>query len=681
MRNKVNAAGQTETSRLTGRGSVNFNFQRDEGAEANMRIFRISAPQYVVRLFLGFAVFASIVLVTVTKLPARSASLSDPSVILVVDTSGSMSDPVGLGNSNRKIDEAKSALSTLVNGLSGAINVGIRSFDGDCSDGGILRVPVAGFDKPRLLQAVGQLTPGGGTPIPQALRAAIGDLPASSTKRSVVLISDGQSSCGDPCPALKAVLDSGVSVTVNTIGFAIAGTAAEPPMQCMAQISGGSYYPVASAGSLATALQQLITAPVPVIVNVPTPKFDLPPLVVPDDAKKNPFANVLMASLGDSYQSGEGLLPGRGTTYDCATDTPKGTYFINSNVIPPSPSNRKFNLFGACDTENQSLTDGTKIFENVRNRGTAEYENKCHRHGEATGPLAAQTFGVQPGNFLFTACSGAKIEDLISRRQYPMSPFAVHGGEPQLDRLLEWSKARKASPQLITVGVGGNDLDDGGLGGIIANCIQHNCVALKGTVSGAERTGSYVVDRVNDRLKNSLPRALKSLLSELKSKFPSSTIALIGYPNVFSSEASCWGSVGLDADERKWAAEYLIPELNDTLKYQAAINGVHFVGIADLTVGKEVCQKDAYLNGLRLGDDILGIVGNESFHPNQDGHALFAKRLLEVVTSGSTVVPNPLPGNPPAVQHREWDPPCIDANRVGFIPIGPGCSARMGEIA
>ena len=59
-----------------------------------------------------------------------------------------------------------------------------------------------------------------------------------------------------------------------------------------------------------------------------------------------------MASLGDSYSAGEGLLPEKGLRYDCGTDLPIGVYFENTTVsIHDSWSNGT-----SCDTVTKSTT-------------------------------------------------------------------------------------------------------------------------------------------------------------------------------------------------------------------------------------------------------------------------------------------------------------------------------------
>ena len=92
-----------------------------------------------------------------------------------------------------------------------------------------LRVPVGADNGPALRSAVAALTASGGTPTPDALRAAATDL-ASSGRRSLVLVSDGQSTCGDPCPIAAQIAEQqGVDFTVHTVGFCAPDAAEDEP--------------------------------------------------------------------------------------------------------------------------------------------------------------------------------------------------------------------------------------------------------------------------------------------------------------------------------------------------------------------------------------------------------------------------------------------------------------------
>ena len=92
------------------------------------------------------------------------------SMLLLIDASGSMGDPIGSGNPQVKIEAAKqAAIATLGRAAnSGSVEVAILAFSGDCQN------PVPRYqdftrDVGRLTQFIGSLQPGGGTPMAEAL--------------------------------------------------------------------------------------------------------------------------------------------------------------------------------------------------------------------------------------------------------------------------------------------------------------------------------------------------------------------------------------------------------------------------------------------------------------------------------------------------------------------------------
>jgi lysophospholipase L1-like esterase len=180
-----------------------------------------------------------------------------PAVMLVIDTSGSMA--------GTRLDQAKSALTSSIGALTAGQRAGLRSYGGSCGDGGLLRVPLGADNRAALRSEVAALVASGGTPTPDALRAAAADIASSPKPQSIVLVSDGQSTCGDPCPvAAQIAQQQGVDFTVHTVGFH-APDAAENELACVARVTGGKYFAVDDAAGLNNAIGNVIgggTAPV-----------------------------------------------------------------------------------------------------------------------------------------------------------------------------------------------------------------------------------------------------------------------------------------------------------------------------------------------------------------------------------------------------------------------------------
>lgn len=177
-----------------------------------------------------------------------SAAAGGETILFVVDTSTSL---VG-----KPLADAKQALVGASTAIAADSQVGLRSFGGACDNGGLVRLPLGPFDRPTFTSAVDSLAIGAsGTPTPAALQAAATTLPAVGN-RTLVLVSDGGSSCGSPCPVARE-LDArlGAGFRIDTVGFR-APTFAESQLDCIARVTGGSYVSVTDSAGLQKTLAE-----------------------------------------------------------------------------------------------------------------------------------------------------------------------------------------------------------------------------------------------------------------------------------------------------------------------------------------------------------------------------------------------------------------------------------------
>jgi Mg-chelatase subunit ChlD len=122
----------------------------------------------------GFCVVLTALLCVVgTPIVASAQVAPKRSILMVVDTSGSMA--------GSRIEQARNALTASIDALSTEDSAGLRRYSGSCGDGGQLLVAPGRDNRPELRSAVAGLSAGGGTPTPDALRAAAGDFPADAT--------------------------------------------------------------------------------------------------------------------------------------------------------------------------------------------------------------------------------------------------------------------------------------------------------------------------------------------------------------------------------------------------------------------------------------------------------------------------------------------------------------------
>ncbi|MFF0287662.1 VWA domain-containing protein [Streptomyces sp. NPDC005262] len=191
-----------------------------------------------------------------------TAAPDDSSLVMVLDSSGSMAEDDGTGRT--RMETARSAVGTVVEGLPDHYPTGLRVYGADrsqgCTDTRLLR-PVRPLDRAAVKQAVAGVRPKGDTPIGLSLQEAAQDLPGPADgamgTRTILLISDGEDNCGtpQPCEVAEQLGRDGAGLRIDTVGFQVKGKAREQ-LECIAEAGNGRYYDAPDARSLARQLQR-----------------------------------------------------------------------------------------------------------------------------------------------------------------------------------------------------------------------------------------------------------------------------------------------------------------------------------------------------------------------------------------------------------------------------------------
>lgn len=88
-----------------------------------------------------------------------------------------------------------------------------------CEDS-VLVTPMKGFDKAALQTQVSGATPKGATPIVYSLIQAANDFPKDSSRKVIVLVTDGEESCGGKLNDAAAMFKKlGIEVDIRIIGI------------------------------------------------------------------------------------------------------------------------------------------------------------------------------------------------------------------------------------------------------------------------------------------------------------------------------------------------------------------------------------------------------------------------------------------------------------------------------
>ena len=198
-----------------------------------------------------------------------------PDIMLVLDKSGSMGDPLVYNNSTSKWDVMRTAIASVVANNGDKVNFGLMMFPwgNDCQDGQVRVAPKINSVGP-ILQEMNNTSPSGKTPTHQSLARArdyFDSQPVNPDGRIVVLATDGMPGCStisESVGVINSLLQRNIQTYVLGFGF---GDVDISGLQSMANAGGtGQVFSADSPTQLNAALASILGA-----VTVPTCDFAL----------------------------------------------------------------------------------------------------------------------------------------------------------------------------------------------------------------------------------------------------------------------------------------------------------------------------------------------------------------------------------------------------------------------
>lgn len=276
--------------------------------------------------------------------------------------------------------------------------------------------------------------------------------------------------------------------------------------------------------------------------------------------------------------------------------------------------------------------------------GTNGIFNTCHISKRAYSGLISRKLGISDNDARNVACSGAKMGDIVGSnasfygqgQRLGVAGLKLTQAEVTIAKLqaidsfqpgkaLQSSFIERYNPEILTIGIGGNDA---GLMGKLRTC------AMPGTCEWAQSDGIQKTAGEIQRLSDTLGLFFLSIAQ----KAENSQIFVVGYPQIISSDGACDAVTGalFDHNEREFITSS-IHYLNQVIHATTAKAGFNYVDIEDSLKGRELCSGNpGAMNGLRFGDDVapisaipeLKIIGAETFHPTPIGHELIADTIL-----------------------------------------------------
>ncbi len=197
------------------------------------------------------------------------AGISTPNIELILDASGSMREKKRKINGRLKIDVAKDVLGEIIKDLPDGISAGLRVYgqsiregrEGDCKDSELL-LPFGRIDKARMSAEARKVRALGTTPLAYSLVQAARDLAAAPGGKLIILVTDGKEECGGkPREVAAKLVEHGMDLRVDVVGFALAEEAVKEEMIRVAEITEGSFFDAQNAEELLQAIRHALAAP------------------------------------------------------------------------------------------------------------------------------------------------------------------------------------------------------------------------------------------------------------------------------------------------------------------------------------------------------------------------------------------------------------------------------------
>lgn len=227
----------------------------------------------------------------------------------------------------------------------------------------------------------------------------------------------------------------------------------------------------------------------------------------------------------------------------------------------------------------------------------------CGRSDRNYPSVVAAAVGAE--SFTDVTCAGADTTHMAGPQD---------GVAPQLDAL-------RPDTTLVTLGVGGNDLD---LAGVITRCVLVGYLAPHGSPCKNSFT-LFGTDEIGSRINATAPK-IDAVLDAIHARSPQARVMLVGYPSLLPDDGtSCRATIPLADGDFGWVRDKE-KQLDAVLAQRAGAHGAGYVDTYGPSVGHDACQ-GAGVRWIEPADSDQGA----GFHPNASGHRSMADAVLAAV--------------------------------------------------
>jgi len=245
----------------------------------------------------------------------------------------------------------------------------------------------------------------------------------------------------------------------------------------------------------------------------------------------------------------------------------------------------------------------------------------CERSSQNYPALVAQSLGFASSQVRDVSCSGATIADLTGTESMSDGVNAA-----QLDAL-------SSSTTLVTLGIGGNDID---FSGVLTRCVEVDLVpALIGSAAaGSSPCKAYYTSGGTDQIEQKIQAVatnLAGVLSQITQRSPHAGVYVVGYPDLFPAGGSgCAGTLGITSADLVFLNQEEL-RLNSMLEVNAKAAGAVYVDTYTPSQGHDACADE----DVRWTEPLAPASPAAPLHPNARGEQGMADAVLSAIKSAA----------------------------------------------
>lgn len=258
---------------------------------------------------------------------------------------------------------------------------------------------------------------------------------------------------------------------------------------------------------------------------------------------------------------------------------------------------------------------------------------RCHRSLRSGQAIAAtEALGMEAADrFVSFACSGAQIDVGVLGPYKGIEPQGDELLKPQVENLVNVAEGRTIDAVIVSAGA-----NDVGFSKVVLFCqLVEPCEEKRFDPELSLRRQFDALERMRESVPASIERlaeGYRGLDAAIPEEIPRERILLVEYFDVTGgAEGRPCAFGAISAREFEWARTELLRPLNEQLRESAEELGWTLVeGVDEAFAGHGVCARGEARWVARLDDSLFragsGFTG--TLHPDSDGHAAIAERIL-----------------------------------------------------